>query len=366
MQLRWVFILCFLFFASTPHAKERNLREHLQTITPEIEETEEVYWHQVPTWPRDENRRNPDPKYSANRGGFNLNINALTPWFPEMPTVSAEHLKKGEFKMRLGINHSSVHQIHEGNGYALTADYELVDIYAEMTHQTFERIQLGMILRALHYSAGRTDPLLNDFHEGLGLKKGVRGDAPINQYANRFTKDGKTLYDVKNNQVGMGDILLIAKFKALDETKNLPTISIVTVLKVPTASDTLGYNSDSWDSILGIAMTKQLTQNLKIHMNTGVTLPGTAKNMPDLSEFYSAMTALEYFITETFSIVLQNNFSTSPFENYDFRYVNGESWYGSIGLHVRLKNGIQLHFDFTDEFLNDRDSDFKFGWAWDF
>jgi opacity protein-like surface antigen len=304
-----------------------------------------------------------DPQH---RGPLNPNLNPFSgrPHFLIMPAVTAEHLETGEFRMRFGTNFDSVYQVHDENGYSINADYEITEVYALFDYQITQDYQLGLIIRSFHYAAGRADRLLDSFHSGLGFPTGSKGDAPNNQFSNTFTKNGKTIYETKNNQLGMGDAILVFKAKALDETKKLPALSIVTAVKLPTGNRSLGYRSGSTDVGIGVAATKQITKRWKAHFNTGVAFPGKADNIDQLQEVYSVASAFEYYFNEKTTGLVQFNYSTSPYD-YDFDGVNSTSFTVGLGLQYRLKNGMKILFHFSDELFNNGDSDYEFGLAID-
>ena len=369
-----------LILLVAPHAFSFDFKEHLKAKyegepqehlieepSPPPQEDVGIYWHQVPVWPKDENRRTQDLQFSATRGGLISYTNLFSgrTMFLIMPAISAEHLPAGETKVRMGSNFSSVFQVHDENGYAINADYEITEVFVYVDHQLSEKVDLGLLLRGFHHEAGRADKALDDFHDFFGLPTGQRGEGIYNQYSNRFTQDGKTVYETKKNRLGLGDAVFLVKLKAIDESKNLPTVSVLLALKAPTGDHGLGYTSDSWDPGLGAAFSKQLTRELKAHLNIGVAVPGHTPHMDDLAPVYSSMAALEYYINKWLSMVVQTNYSTSPFARYDFDGVNADSWTGGIGFHIRLPNNVQLHVHFTDEFYNNGDTDYVFGCAID-
>jgi len=331
------------------------------------QEEDPVYWSQVPVWPPEEKRRTDDPQFSAHRGGLISYTNLFSgrTMFLIMPAVAAEHLEKGETKIRFLTNFSSVYQVHEENGFAINADYEITEVTAIVSHQITEEIELEAMLRSFHLQAGRLDNELNDFHDFFGFSKGARGEAVSNQYSNTFSNNGKTVYETEKNRFGLGDIIFLVKLKAKEETKNIPAVSILLALKAPTGDQSLGYTSKSWDPGVGAALSKQLTKDLKAHLNIGVALPGHSPDIDKLTAVYSSMVALEYYVNQWLSLVLQTNYSTSPFARYDFKGVNADSFTGGIGFHIRLPNHLQLHVHFTDEFYNNGDTDYVFGFAID-
>ncbi len=347
---------------------EYNTAQKLPDVEPVHGDEPSIYWHQVPTWPESETRRTDDPQFSANRGGL-ISYTTLVPgqiMFGVIPAISAEHLKTGEMKMRLIVNFASFYQDHQEGIYALKVDGEVTEVSLLTEKQLTEWLQFGMLNRSFHFQAGRADQELDDFHDALGFPKGERGNAPKDQYSNRFTENGKVLQEIKKNRLGLGDTLFFVKLKAHDETKNAPTVSVILAIKAPTGNEHLGYTAGSWDPGVGVAMTKQLTRNIKAHMTLGAVRPMNADRIDNLTTTYSSMNAIEYYVNNNFSLVLQSNFSTSPFAKYDFEAVNGYSWTIGIGGHIRLPNGIQIHAHFTDELGNPWDTDYVFGLNVDF
>jgi len=327
---------------------------------PDDRDDYDPFWHKPPVWPRDEHRSNPDKLYSSSRGGFITYTNNYLPLFLIIPPVSSEHYKPGHLRARFGTNFSSVYQQHDENGYKLNADYEITEVFALVDYQLTEKVQLSAFLRGFHYQAGRVDGDLNNFHETLGLETGKRGNAKSDQYSNTFSKDGQTIHKTKKNRLGMGDSVFMVKLKALDESKDLPAISVIVALKAPTADKSLGYDSGSWDPGLGVALTKQVTRSLKAHFNVGVVEPGHSPKFDHLKTTYSSMFALEYFLSKWVSLVLQTQYNTSPFD-YDFKGVSEASWTAGVGLHIRLPKDIIVQVHFSDELKNQRDTDYIFG-----
>ena len=122
MKIWFLFILAFLTCLDTLFAFD--FEKHLKASY-EGQEEETIYWHQVPVWPKDETRRTNDPQFSAHRGGLISYTNLFSgpTMFLIMPPVPAEHLQKGETKIRFLVNHSSVFQVHYENGFNITSYY---------------------------------------------------------------------------------------------------------------------------------------------------------------------------------------------------------------------------------------------------
>lgn len=378
MNIAVVFVFLSFSLIWLPYSFSFDVKSHLSAAyttqqslsdkNPAQDDEPGIYWHQVPTWPEEETRRTEDPQFSANRGGL-ISYTTLVPgqiMFGIIPAISAEHLKPGEMKVRLIVNFASFYQIHEDGIYSLRVDGEVTELSMLIEKQITKWLQAGIMPRSFQFQAGRADQELNDFHDLLGFPKGARGDAANDQYENTFSRDGVVLQEIKKNHLGLGDTLFFVKLKAADETKNIPTISLIVALKAPVGQEHLGYTSGSWDPGIGVALTKQLTRNLKAHMTVGAVSPGDTDRIDNLTTTYSSMNAIEYYVNKNFSLVLQSNYSTSPFAKYPFDGVNGYSWTVGIGSHIRLSNGIQFHIHFTDELGNLWDTDYVFGVAVDF
>ncbi len=328
---------------------------------------EEVYWVATPLWPLHEKRRVTETQvpreYSSTRGGLIQYTNLYTGRniFLIMPPQAAENLKEGEDKVRIGANISSVYQVTRNQTYDANFDYEILDAFINANYGVLENVEVGLYLRFFQYSAGRFDKTLNNFHGGLGLPLGPREDAPRDQYSNELKKNNETVYKTNRNHFAMGDMIGTIKFKVLQETKYKPAVAMAIAIKAPTGNRSLGYSSQAWDEGAAIAFTKQLTYNLKSHVNVGVAILGDSPVFSNLSNVYNFMSALEYFVNKYLSLVVQTNYSTSPFHKWDFDTMNEDSWTMGIGAHIRLPENVQLHVHFTDEFYDRGDTDWVLG-----
>ena len=329
----------------------------------------EVYWVAKPIWPPHEERHNPRAsEFSSVRGGLIQYTNLYTGRniFLIMPPMSAELLKPGEDKIRIGINTTSVYQVDQAEGHDANFDYEERQIFLIAALGLTEDIEGALQANALRYEAGKFDKTLNNFHKNLGFPLGPREDAPVNQYSNTLKKDsGEVVYHTEKNHLALADLIGSAKFKVWDEEKYVPAMAFIVALKAPTGNESLGYSSGNWDYGTGVAVTKQLTRDVKAHLNVGVAFLGKSDVFDNLSDVYSAMSALEYYVNSNLSVVVQSNYSTSPFARWKFETMSEDSWTAGIGAHIRFPKNIQLHVHFTDEFYNYGDTDYVLGMALD-
>ena len=343
---------------------------HVEITRPQVpSDNEEVYWVAQPIWPPHEERHNPSAQeFSSVRGGLIQYTNLYTGRniFLIMPPMSAENLKEGEDKLRVGMNFSSVYQVDKAHGYDANFDYEEIEAFINANYGLLENIEVGLYVRAFVYNAGRYDKTLNNFHSNLGFSLGPREDAPENQYSNTVKKEsGEEVYSTRRDQFSQGDMIGTAKFKVFEEEKYMPAMALAIALKAPTGNRSLGYSSGSWDQGTSVAATKQLTRDVKAHFNVGVAFLGKSDVFDNLSDVYNVMSALEYYVNKQLSVVVQSNYSTSPFRKWDFETMNEDSWTTGIGAHIRFPKNIQLHVHFTDEFYNHGDTDYVLGMALD-
>ena len=330
---------------------------------------DEIHWVAQPIWPPHEERKNPRAQeFSSIRGGLIQYTNLYTGRniFLIMPPMSAELLREGEDKLRVGFNTTSVYQVEKENGLDANFDYEEREFFVIAALGLTENIEGGLEVRGFLYNAGQFDKTLNNFHRNLGFSTGPRTDAPVNQYSNTLKKDsGEEVYSTKRDQFALADVIGTAKFKAFDEEKYMPAMALVIALKAPTGDESLGYSSGNWDYGTSIAATKQLTRDVKAHFNIGVALLGKSDVFDNLSNVYNVMSALEYYVNRRLSIVVQSNYSTSPFSKWEFKTMSEDSWTTGVGAHIRFPKNIQLHLHFTDEFYNHGDTDYVLGAALD-
>ncbi len=77
-----------------------------------------------------------------------------------------------------------------------------------------------------------------------------------------------------NNERGIGDTELKAKYRLLDEKEIFPAVSVAGKIKVPTASQRKGLGNGELGLGVNIIATKNLSKRLVLHANVGCTLTG--------------------------------------------------------------------------------------------
>ncbi len=294
-----------------------------------------------------------------------INLYAGRNTFLIMPTTTTDTLAPGTDRLRVGLNFSSVFFREMEGVLNAQFDYEVFEGYAVFNYGISDGVEVGLYARGFHYSAGRMDATKNKFEETIGLSAGGRGNFQNDQYAQSFKVNGEEVFSGKKNEVGFGDFITSMKFRFLEETPTVPSMALMTAVKLPTGDQDNGFGSGTTDTGASIILTKHFTKRLRTHLNLGAAKPGGRGNWPSTSTVYSFIPAVEYAFSPEWQAAFQINLSTSVFRKIDFQGVNGDSFNVGFALTRNLESGGQIHLYFMDELDNEGDTDYVFGTAFD-
>jgi hypothetical protein len=263
-----------------------------------------------------------------------LNIRNQMPmyiFYMSMVPEKAQTLKKGKFGFEAGY-HVSNTIIRQNDSwpswkpysdliYYATIDCEVNRIYADIRYGILDNLELAIDIPYFIYSGGYLDTFIHDFEKTF---KGIttpsaREDRPKNKYEVLLDHYGQSIINDTSKPDGLGEIILEAKYRVCEESGSLPTLSLRTALKLPTATDTSSrlLGSDKVDFGIGVLADKRLLERLYLFANFNVAFI----QRPDLLEklkvddyMLSGMLALEYFITNRTSLMLQGTANSSVYE----------------------------------------------------
>ena len=294
-----------------------------------------------------------------------INLYAGRNTFLIMPTTTTDTLAPGTDRLRVGVNFSSIFFREMKGVLDAQFDYEVFEGYAVFNYGISDGVEMGLYARSFHYSGGRMDAVKNGFEESIGLSAGGRGNFPNNQYAQSFKVNGEEVFSGKKNEVGFGDLITSMKFRLLEETPAIPSVAIMTAVKLPTGDKDDGFGSGTTDAGASMVFTKHFTKRLRTHLNLGAAKPGGNGDWPSTSTIYTFIPAVEYAFSPEWQAAFQVNLSSSPFRKIDFVGVDGNSFNIGLAITRNLESGGQFHFYFMDELNNEGDTDYVFGTAFD-
>ncbi len=169
------------------------------------------------------------------------------------------------------------------------------------------------------------------------------------------TQSGRTLFSGGDGEFGLGDVSLFAKWQVAEERGLRPTAAFRFGLKLPTGDEGRVFGSGYPDVGLGLALEKTLATRWIAYVNVNGVFPtGTVSGL-SLDPIFSSVTAVEYLWTPRFSLVLQFDYYTTPFDRTGLKLLDRDVTEVAAGFSYRLRDHIlwQVYgvenVDFTTE-----------------
>ncbi len=174
--------------------------------------------------------------------------NPLHLLFISQPLERTETLPQGKSSSSIDFSFSNLFERHiQAVGVGLDLDMELARTALRTHYGLTDRIEIGVELPFLSFSAGFLDSFIQGYHNAFGFPNAGRQKVDQGRFSYRATNNGAVLYRVDQSSFGLSDLVLHQKFKLFDETKTIPAFAIRTSLKLPTGSRSEGTGSGEVD-----------------------------------------------------------------------------------------------------------------------
>ncbi|MGH7255215.1 MAG: DUF3187 family protein [Nitrospirales bacterium] len=223
-----------------------------------------------------------------------------------------------------------------------------------------QRLEVGMELPVLYRYRG--------FLEGLitAAERATTGLAPARErlrdtgFAFLMTRDGGTLFSGGSGGLGLGDLTLSAKFLVLEPTPDRPAASLRVAVKAPSGDDRRFFGSGHADVGLGLAVEHRLGARWILYGNVNGIFPtGRISGLP-VNPAVSVVTAAEYLVTPTFSLVGQFDYYSSPFRKTGSQVLDNGVTEVAVGFSSRIRPHIlwQVYGIENVDFIQNSAADF--------
>ncbi len=265
----------------------------------------------------------------------------------------AETLGPGHGSVRLTTNLTNTLVSKSSSQYEATLDMEHIRTCLDIRYGVGAKWEIGFSLPVYHFYCGVLDGLIHDVERLFGCVRGIRGKQDKYNFTYSVKKDGSPLITGKENETGLGDAMLGAKVKLLDQGGMLPSLGARASIKLPTGSEGKAFGSGEFDWGLGLLIEKDFSP-FSLYLNADVIFPGNAFKDEGVSlrEFYTVMLAAEYGISPRFSLLTQLSYIGRPFEHTRVDPLDRRIWDLLIGVDYRAKNNLFVQFGFVEDIVS--------------
>ncbi len=248
----------------------------------------------------------------------------------------------------------------QGPGASASVKFETLRSALFFRYGLMESLELSLEIPAIYRYRGFLGGAIEQVERlttGLG---GPRGRLKGTGFVFDVNKSGRTLFTGGEGDFGLGDVSLFAKWRATEERGLWPTASLRFGLKLPTGDEDRVFGSGHTDLGVGLALEKTLATRWIAYVNVNGVFPtGTVSGL-SLDPIFSSVTAVEYLWTPRFSLVLQFDYYSTPFDGTGLKMLDRGVTEVAAGFNYRLRDHLlwQVYGVENVDFTTDSAADF--------
>jgi hypothetical protein len=280
--------------------------------------------------------------------------------FPLFLHLNAPILEKAaqEDSISLSLHYSSVFMKKGSSDWFLDLDLELAEFNFTYKKNLPGRIELGLEVPLLGFSAGVLDQPLESYHSAFGFPDYGRSRFPKNEFHYQLFRKGKLLVEGESGKVGLGDLRLTGKKEfSFGET----VLAVKADLELPTGDANTGFGNGSLDWGLSLIGERKLGQAFKLTGALGLVLPGDlkARETIGLQTYYYAGAAGEWALWKNLEVLGQFLVQTSPYPETGISAIDQTGVILTLGGRYAFgRNSLELSF--TEDLNTTGAPDFTF------
>lgn len=307
-----------------------------------------------------------DPSVEGNGPFPNRNYNPVQLLFLSLPSEKATPLPLHSYEISLELVESNTILIESDSQFDVTMKFETFRSALHLKYGLTDRLEIGLEIPYYYRNGGFLDPFIMSVENDVGQLNADRikfHDGEFGGY--EITQGGETILSGEDHQIGFGDVSLSGKYLMLDEGLKRPAVSLRVALKVPMGDFDKAFGSGNPDIGFGLVVQKGILARWLFYLNQSVVIPGGDFGSTDLTlrAIYSAASAVEFMWTDSFSLVGQIDYYTSPFHGTGNRALDNGVFEAVFGFNYRFKPHLLLQLYGIENFAVPRgaSADFTLG-----
>jgi hypothetical protein len=236
--------------------------------------------------------------------------------------------------------------ISKEDGVTAEIDVEMLRTVLDVRYGVRAGFEIGLELPLLYTSGGILDDSIFDVEDFFTEPRIIRRSQVSGRMNYRVARGNRLFIAGQDDALGLGDVVLKAKVLLLREQERFPAVSLRAALKFPSGDASRAFGSGEFDGGLGVLLQKTFGR-WTFYLNGDVTFPGQAFDDAGISlqPFFSGVFAIEYRLSNPFSLVVQVRGDTRPFhdtvsalDKHIIETLLGANW--ALSRHLVLQIGL--------------------------
>ena len=256
--------------------------------------------------------------------------------------------------------------------YNINIDAEVSRITLDLRYGICENAEVGIEVPYLSLSRGYMDQFVEDFEDTIGAttpRSRLRQGS--NNFNYSFIYNNKNLIKRNNASDGLGDIVLKAKYQALEEDRYglLPNVSFRAALKLPTGEKRSLLGSGEIDYGFGLLLDKAFSDKIIGYAGCNLAIIEKPDFFSELNlkrNIVSGILGVEYLLTQRFSLLAQVTGNTTPYPSSGTNALDESAIDAGLGISYiwKEKRNVSWNFAFTENFNSASSPDVTFNTGW--
>jgi hypothetical protein len=211
---------------------------------------------------------------------------------------------------------------------------------------------MGFEMAIFHRSGGFADRFIEGFHDAIGIGQAQREVQPHDDFKIRLHKpDGTVAEFTQTRTISMEDTILFAQAALMTERRSWCTLAAGLQMKLPTGTATDLTQTRHIDGGGYLTAAKTLSREFVAYLSAGAAFfhPQTFGGINLVEEQWTAILALEYRMTEDFSILIQGLVISGAAENFD--EFSEPSFEVTLGFKAKMTRYTAIEFGLLENLV---------------
>lgn len=280
--------------------------------------------------------------------------------FLGMPGDRAAVIKKGELDLRIEMADTATVFDDRTPRVNVRMKLETVRSGIFFRYGLTERLEVAVEVPSYYRYRGILEGAINTVERttsGLApARKALQGTS----FAFNVRRDGRTLFNSGDGELGFGDTTVFGKYQLLKESETEPAVSLRVAVKAPTGDASRVFGSGHPDVGIGVALEKRVATHLILYGNVNGIFPTGSVSGLTVQPAMSAIVAAEYLWSSELSFVGHFDYYSSPFHNTGTTVLDNGVTEVAFGFNYRLRENMvwQVYGIENLDFIRDSAADF--------
>lgn len=278
---------------------------------------------------------------------YPLYLMFLTP-APDSP----ELIGKGRFVTSLSVDYTSIYIDETSEKWSALLDMEMTVVDLSLTYGIADRVNISLALPWISQNGGFLDDPLETYHDFFGFPNYGRENGPTDEFGYHILVDNEAWFDARSGGLHLGESVVSVKMQLTNAGRHQGlTSSLLVALKIPTGDEKHGFGSGRFDQAL-IFLNQYRFSPFILYLNPGIVLlsdPETQGADIHVNDMMTLLAGVEYNVSDSFSLMGQFNFVTSPFHHTGIEQMDQDSLELALGFAVSMSHDMVFEFAFSED-----------------